>query len=206
MNPVKVWKNVFQFHIGSIGSEIIQVRNICNYVSIPHWFDWKVMVVICLQPMVPGFNSTLVRLEDRVLRFTPSRESEFQFHIGSIGSKKDFDTFFYLNSFNSTLVRLEVSLQCEPDNTKQCFNSTLVRLEVNSLYFWCNCICKFQFHIGSIGSLHGNIRNRIFWNVSIPHWFDWKMDRQKWYKYVSRCFNSTLVRLEAPATGWNLHL
>ena len=53
----------FQFHFGSIGSEMKHYDLLKFYVSIPLWFDWKIAVYFHLFLILIGFNSTLVRLE-----------------------------------------------------------------------------------------------------------------------------------------------
>ncbi len=141
----------------------------------------------------------------------------FQFHFGSIGSSNSLFQRLMNFCFNSTLVRLEAwqALQ-QRIQTIGSFNSTLVRLEDSTAKLF-DVRNKFQFHFGSIGSFI-NDRNFLKTTVSIPLWFDWKVDQTTakgrfcavsiplWFDWKSALefndvyaicsFNSTLVRLE----------
>jgi len=62
----------FQFHFGSIGSEIQSKEACFSRVSIPLWFDWKNLLLNIMESL-----------------------SMFQFHFGSIGSIGDLSEVSY---------------------------------------------------------------------------------------------------------------
>ena len=125
---------------------------------------------------------------------TPER---FQFHFGSIGRPAPFAAEYALSCFNSTLVRLEVMFGLLTMLVVTCFNSTLVRLEGNmkpvlffSLESFNSTLVRleaggtsyrmtvdnsFQFHFGSIGRKSMQFMQPSPSCVSIPLWFDWKL-------------------------------
>ena len=104
------WKyQLFQFHSGSIGSQILDllvefwiyfnstlvqlevwsspVLSAICCISIPLWFNWKPRPMRWWSCILTDFNSTLVQLEARCRYGTMAIHSLFQFHSGSIGSK-----------------------------------------------------------------------------------------------------------------------
>ena len=102
--------------------------------------------------------------------------SKFQFHIGAINSNSCGCYLPAKTYFNSTLVRLTGAYARSSSLAFFNFNSTLVRLTgifLFCLWWW---LYKFQFHIGAI--------NR---KPFVPP------------PVVVSYFNSTLVRLTAPA-------
>ena len=140
-------------------------------VSIPAWYDWK----SCETPksvIFSSFNSSMVRLE--VLRNSQiSNFFKFQFQHGTIGSSCETPKSVIFSSFNSSMVRLEVVVFFKIPRPEACFNSSMVRLEVSrkkhnhppsdvsipAWYDWkklshigCECLPKFQFQHGTIGS------------------------------------------------------
>jgi len=165
--------STFQFHFGSIGSNQVSFSVNTPDVSIPLWFDWK--------SWQAEYNPCI---------------QLFQFHFGSIGRTPDDIEWDTLESFNSTLVRLEgLDVIC----------STVVSF-------------AFQFHFGSIGRINfsqkmnklcfvsiplwfdwkvedGKTAKKSYW-VSIPLWFDWKQKMKRLIPFIVLRFNSTLVRLE----------
>jgi len=74
-----------------------------------------------------GFNSTMVRLEDHIKIILIAVFHEFQFHDGAIRRILLFFASRTGNSFNSTMVRLEVVKHTIPD-----------------------VVISFQFHDGAI--------------------------------------------------------
>ena len=117
-----------------------------------------------------GFNSTMVRLKDRIPR---------QKGLG------------YLR-FNSTMVRLKACARCCRMSCARCFNSTMVRLkasgphtlQLSRLRFNSTMVrlkekgeatavtlILFQFHNGTIKSFYRPKRLQLY-NVSIPQWYD----------------------------------
>ncbi len=97
----------------------------------------------------------------------------FQFQYGSIGSKLSISWQHSHDSFNSSMVRLEVVIENFVVIGFHRFNSSMVRLEAAWLtgkpYF-----CLFQFQYGSIGRRIGMLMPKVTNFVSIPVWFDWK--------------------------------
>ena len=105
---------------------------------------------------------------------------------------------FYLISsylhFNSTMVRLKLSLQPGKWRLRKYFNSTMVRLKQRRKRRQRFRSLQFQFHYGSIKTF-------VIWYISpnkfisIPLWFDWNW--QGLSKKTARLhFNSTMVRLK----------
>ena len=100
-------------------------------------------------------------------------EFKFQFHNGSIkrqpNSLRKNDSFM---CFNSTMVRLKVSVGQTSTIRKQGFNSTMVRLKVIIFESAEHSHCWFQFHNGSIKSPCSICNDLPCCCVSIPQWFD----------------------------------
>ena len=148
------WNFAFQFHFGSIGSPLLQVFNFASVsfnstlvrlegsfrslnlrkieVSIPLWFDWKQLrnpgiEKICFVSIPLWFDWKSFASK------SPTIETMFQFHFGSIGSNSQIgqrSTFF-------------VSIPLWFD-WKAKTNWNIGRGE------------EFQFHFGSIGSRVSN--------------------------------------------------
>ena len=123
-----------------------------NAVSIPHWFDSKLVIPSGRVRHNGGFNSTLVRFKD-FIQLVEVNEDQYR--------------------FNSTLVRFKEVLNLEDNiyqdavsiphwfdskqsidllrlNEGSSFNSTLVRFKVTLVRLLPVYTKRFQFHIGSI--------------------------------------------------------
>jgi len=230
----------FQFHFGSIGRDYVELFEIINQsfnstlvrlevhpdlsklfkyqVSIPLWFDWKLNMLAAFLYCSMCFNSTLVRLEERL-----------PIHVVLIQQ-----------SFNSTLVRLEEAVN-EFINTLNRFQfhfgsigrfiggeqlDELCHVSIPLWFDWKLATAspalkrqEQQRIVGSIGSWPQPASRLPTTPVSIPLWFDWKTVKIIAFDGVSMfqfhfgsigrfkhvpkgfpefaCFNSTLVRLEA---------
>ena len=77
---------------------------------------------------------------------------KFQFHTGSIKRSAAKRGNYTLTCFNSTLVRLKVSVLLPVALPLRSFNSTLVRLKGTETNYGQNLGKPFQFHNGSIKS------------------------------------------------------
>ena len=82
----------FQFHYGSIGSIRPGIKYFwIFYISIPLWFDWKLLTCPTKAGLLYNFNSTMVRLEAGMAHNVPQPYADF----------------------NSTMVRLEAFGLCQ---------------------------------------------------------------------------------------------
>ena len=144
-------------------------------VSIPHWFDSKLLQEIASEILLMRFNSTLVRFKVGDSHYDLTAGLGFQFHIGSIQRK---------------ITRLRFTRQITS------FNSTLVRFKAPALLTSNRVAAAFQFHIGSIQSkrlldLHFVHRDRF--NSTLVRF----KDRLRGELGIPRFgFNSTLVRFK----------
>ena len=80
-----------------------------------------------------------------------------------------FDAYF--TDFNSTMVRLKVRTGFPAPVTHGYFNSTMVRLKALTSIQRQRSI-KFQFHYGTIKSLHKHDKVNRANGISIPLWYD----------------------------------
>ena len=108
----------------------------------------------------PGFNSRLVRLEERHVRRDEGVSAKFQFQVGSTRREKArLEVQPVIRSFNSRLVRLEVYLYLRRPVSDARFNSRLVRLEVARYLVGAVLSGLFQFQVGSTRSRQFSIKS-----------------------------------------------
>jgi len=140
----------FQFHFGSIGRQIQTNTDAAKFVSIPLWFDWKLLTKD-LNDKLALFQFHFGSIGSQVVHWAFLWRGSFQFHFGSIGRTYQDATITSVQRFNSTLVRLED------------FPHSNIRIKKGvsiPLWFdWKNT---------------GKKRSAVGYVVSIPLWFDWK--------------------------------
>ena len=119
----------FQFHIGSIKSELELSGDGVTETS---------------------FNSTLVQLKDQHFAKAGKLSAKFQFHIGSIKSATFSDDYFdnYLFQFHIGSIKSISGYSTVVSDLG--FNSTLVQLKEGIYLRLRQTTLEFQFHIGSI--------------------------------------------------------
>ncbi len=189
---------MFQFHIGSIQRATPMRKRKLKVLFQFHIGSIQSLMIVAGCSPFEGFNSTLVRFKVRgppaaqrhqsgvsIPHWFDSKgarsraqgggETAFQFHIGSIQSSTIASAWLGgYSSFNSTLVRFK------GDNLRRglwrnpSFNSTLVRFKGRN----------------PMSNRSSSIK------VSIPHWFDSKVERSAAHARAQRSFNSTLVRFK----------
>ena len=118
-----------------------------------------------------NFNSTLVRLRVGGGIVLSAHGTAFQFHIGAIKSSITLRCLVTLSGFQFHIGAIKSS-SCHRTCRKQCnFNSTLVRLRVTVSAGGVTG-SVFQFHIGAIKSGKDYTGTGTSTPISIPHWCD----------------------------------
>ena len=142
-------------------------------ISIPLWFGWKSVAIVCISMTLAYFNSTLVRLKAgkfppvnsirqisiplwfgwkiRLVDCQKLTRSQFQFHFGSVESHWGRKGRAVAAEFQFHFGSVERIIKKPNKKAQADFNSTLVRLK---------------------GYLY--LSSDIPLRISIPLWFGWK--------------------------------
>ena len=178
----RIAQYTFQFHIGSIQRPLDSLQ---------------------YRAALLGFNSTLVRFKVQTVTLSSTLDYTVSIpHWFDSKTSAAMPTYSRLTCFNSTLVRFKAGRADRSLPFDASFNSTLVRFKVRFTHSAVAFRSVFQFHIGSIQSRAACSHSDAITSVSIPHWFDSKCStRQRVVLMLNQCFNSTLVRFKAAASG-----
>ena len=98
----------------------------------------------------PSFNSTLVQLKIVEDAAEDSLPLKFQFHIGSIKKWSNAIGKAVRKCFNSTLVQLKTFLQSLPRTCPKWFQFHIGSIKKKKIVLRLRTAITFQFHIGSI--------------------------------------------------------
>ena len=104
--------------------------------------------------------------------------------------------------FNSSLVRLEVSAVCISRCQKSIF-----QFQFGSIGSWPSKVNtstsnSFQFQFGSIGSLRKSAKRLDTTFISIPVWFDWKLNSEELTVEISSLFQ---FQFGSIGRTWTIH-
>ena len=123
-----------------------------------------------------------------------ARNNKFQFHYGTIKSICRHSTIVSLNRFNSTMVRLKVTLTYSDENLTQ-FQFHYGTIKSLSQSCTSTLLTEFQFHYGTIKSLTLTYSDENLTQFQF-HYGTIKSITMTRFMACLQSFNSTMVRLK----------